>query len=158
MQVITIGRRLVPAAQIAFIEAFDPAANPEFQPDKVFKGRVVLLNRDAVLTEMTPQEFAGAHDLRLFAEDNVAINSSIAFRVEIFTPTERFKPSKPYRTRLKWYDRDGNEQSRLLVTEPEAVITELSVGKDDIAPDSKRSPKRPRRAAKRLRKLESTWS
>jgi hypothetical protein len=31
MQVITIGKRLVPAAQIAFIEAFDPAANPEFQ-------------------------------------------------------------------------------------------------------------------------------
>jgi hypothetical protein len=80
MQVITIGRRLVPAAQIAFIEAFDPAANPEFQPDKVFKGRVVLLNRDAVLTEMTPQEFAGAHDLRLFAEDNVAVNASLAFR------------------------------------------------------------------------------
>jgi hypothetical protein len=105
---------------------------------------------------MTPQEFAGAHSLRLFAEDNVAINASIAFRVEIFTPTERFKPSKPYRTGLKWYDHEGNEQSRLLVTEPEAVITELSLSKDEIAPDSKRSPKRPRRVAKRLRKLEST--
>jgi hypothetical protein len=37
MQVITIGKRLAPAAQITFIEAFDPAANPEFQPDKLFK-------------------------------------------------------------------------------------------------------------------------
>jgi hypothetical protein len=76
--------------------------------------------------------------------------------VEIFTPTERFNPSKPYRTRLKWHDHEGNEQSRLLVTEPEAVITELSVAKDVVAPDSKRSPKRPRRSAKRSRTLEST--
>jgi hypothetical protein len=33
---------------------------------------------------------------------NVAVNSTIAFRVEIFTPTERFKPNRPFRTRVKW--------------------------------------------------------
>ena len=96
MQVITLGKRLVPAEQIAFIEAFDPASNPEFKPDRDFKGRVVLLNRDTVLTEMTPQDFAAAHNMRLLAEDNVALGQAIAFRVETFTPTETFKPSKAY--------------------------------------------------------------
>ena len=84
MQVITIGKRLVPADQIAFVEAFDPARNPEFKTDKDFKGRVVLLNRDTVLTEMTPQDFAATHGLYLLAEDNVAISKTLAFRVEIF--------------------------------------------------------------------------
>jgi hypothetical protein len=73
MQVITFGKRLVPIEQIAFIEVFDPASNPEFKPDRDFKGRVVLLNRDTVLTEMTPQDFAAAHNMRLLAEDNVAV-------------------------------------------------------------------------------------
>jgi hypothetical protein len=61
MQVITLGKRLVPTEQIAFVEAFDPASNPEFKPDRDFKGRVVLLNRDTVLTEMTPADAALAH-------------------------------------------------------------------------------------------------
>jgi hypothetical protein len=45
MKVVTIGKRLVPAEQIAYVEPFDPSANPEFGPEKDFKGRVVLLNR-----------------------------------------------------------------------------------------------------------------
>jgi hypothetical protein len=68
MQVITFGKRLVPIEQIAFIEVFDPASNPEFKPERDFKGRVVLLNRDTVLTEMTPHDFAAAHNMRLAAE------------------------------------------------------------------------------------------
>ena len=102
MQVITIGKRLVPAEQIAFVEAFDPTSNSEFKPEKDFKERVLLLNREIVLTEQTPQEFAAQHDLHLFAEDNVAVNRTIRFKIEIFEPTENFKPSKPYLTRLKW--------------------------------------------------------
>ena len=50
--VITIGKRLVPVEQIAFVEPFDPTSNPEFKPEKVFKARIVLLNRDIVLTEL----------------------------------------------------------------------------------------------------------
>jgi hypothetical protein len=63
MKVITIGKRLVPAEQVAFVEPFDPSSNPEFKPEKDFKGRVVLLNREVVLTGQTPQEFAAEHDV-----------------------------------------------------------------------------------------------
>jgi hypothetical protein len=31
--VITIGKRLVSLEQIAFVEPFDPANNPEFKPE-----------------------------------------------------------------------------------------------------------------------------
>jgi hypothetical protein len=79
-----LGNELVPAEQVAFVEPFDPSANPEFKPEKDFKGRVVLLNREVVLTEQTPQEFATAHDLHLFAEDGVAVNRTIPFKTEMF--------------------------------------------------------------------------
>ena len=59
MKVITIGKRLVPGDQVAFVESFDPAANPEFKVKKDFKARVVLLNRDMILTDQNPQEFTG---------------------------------------------------------------------------------------------------
>ena len=156
--VITIGKRLLPAEQIAFIEVFDPASNPEFKPDRDFKGRVVLLNRDTVLTEMTPQDFAAAHNMRLLTEDNVAVGQAIAFKVETFTPTETFKPSKPYLTRLKWRDQDGNEQSKLLLAKPETVIAVALRGEPE--PDSARRtspprPARPRTARRRAAAPES---
>src|SRR4051812_12101924 len=124
MKVVTVGKRLVPVEQIAFVEPFDPTANPEFKPEKDFKGRLVLLNRDIVLTEQSAQEFAAEHKLHLFAEDSVAVNREIAFRVETFEPTESFNPAKPYKTRLKWKDLAGGEQSKLLLTTPETVIAE----------------------------------
>ena len=40
MKVIAIGKRLVPAQQIAFVEPFDPASNPEFKPEKDYKTRL----------------------------------------------------------------------------------------------------------------------
>jgi len=145
MPVITIGKRIVPAEQIAFVEAFDPTSNPDFKPGRDFKGRVVLLNRDIVLTELTPQDFAAAHNLRLLVEDNVAIGQAIAFRVETFAPTETFQPIKPYRTRLKWRDGDGSDQSKLLVTAPETVVSELSMRRAESTPRSKDAPRRPAR-------------
>ena len=145
MQVITIGKRLVPAKQIAFVEAFDQASNPEFKPERDFKGRVVLLNRDTVLTEMTPQDFAATHDMRLLAEDNVAVGKAVAFRVETFTPTETFRPSKAYLTRIKWRDHDGNDQSKLLMTAPETVVTELSLRRTESPARSKPAARRPAR-------------
>jgi hypothetical protein len=93
--VITIGRELVPVEQIAYVEPFEPPANGQFKPDKPYKGRVVLLNRETVLTETAPQEFAEAHGFRLLPEDNVATNPAIAFRVENFVPTDDFNPAKP---------------------------------------------------------------
>jgi hypothetical protein len=145
MQVIKLGKRLVPAEQIAFVEVFDPASNPDFKPERDFKGRVVLLNRDTVLTEMTPQDFAAAHNMRLLAEDNVAVGQAIAFKVETFTPTETFKPSRAYLTRIKWRDQDGNEQSKLLMTAPETVVTELSLRRTELPAPSKPTARRPAR-------------
>jgi hypothetical protein len=155
MNIITIGKRLIPAEEIAYVEAFDPAANPEFKPEKNFKARLVLLNRDVVLTENAPKEFADANGFHLLAEDNVAVNPSLAFRVETFEPTENFKPGKAYRTRIKWSDSSGKEQSKLLVTEPETVVAELSQRGATRAPNAKGSPRRPERSKRRLRNAEA---
>ena len=157
MQVITFGKRLVPAEQIAFVEVFDPASNPDFKPERDFKGRVVLLDRDTVLTEMTPQDFAAAHNMRLLAEDNVAVGQAIAFKVETFTPTETFKPSRAYLTRIKWRDQDGNEQSKLLMTAPETVVTELSLRRTELPAPSKPAARRParRRASSKIDAVRS---
>jgi len=155
MKVITVGKRLVPAEQVAFVEPFDPSSNPEFKPEKDFKGRVVLLNREIVLTEQTPQEFAAEHDLHLFAEDNVAVNRTLRFKIETFEPTESFKPTKPYQTRIKWSDLAGDEQSKLLVTAPETVIAEILKAKTETPAAAKRPPRRPSRGRKGSRRMEA---
>jgi hypothetical protein len=53
--VITVGRVLVPVEQIAYVEVFEPSPNGQFKPEKPYKSRVVLLNRETVLREATPQ-------------------------------------------------------------------------------------------------------
>jgi hypothetical protein len=121
--VVTIGKRLVPVEQIAFVEPFDASSNPEFKPDRPFRARVVLVNRDTVLTEHTPHEFAGLQGFHMLDDDGIAVNPAIAFHVETFAPTEAFNPAKAYSTRLKWRDCDGNEQSKLLLTKPEIAIS-----------------------------------
>jgi hypothetical protein len=155
--VITIGKRLVPVEQIAFVEPFDPASNPEFKPEKAYKARVILLNRDTVLTELAPQEFSDAQGFRMLAEDDIAANPAISFRVESFEPTESFKPTKPYQTRLKWRDQDDNEQSKLLLSKPETVIALVLRGGAEAAPKGKERPDRPARARphRRSRKSET---
>jgi hypothetical protein len=154
MNIITIGKRLIPVEQIAYVEAFDPAANPEFKPEKDFKARLVLLNRDVVLSENSPKDFSEANDFHLLVEDNVAVNPSLAFRVEMFAPTENFKPGKAYRTRIKWRDTNGNEYSKLLVMEPETVIAELSQRGANRAMGLKRSPRRPQNKKRGPRNVE----
>ncbi|MCP3477629.1 hypothetical protein NLM33_46600 [Bradyrhizobium sp. CCGUVB1N3] len=155
MTVITIGKKLVPLAHVAFVEPFDPAANPEFKPEKAFKARLVLLNRDIVLTEQTPQEFASDHGLHLFMEDCVAVNRAIVFRVETFEPTESFNPAKPYKTRLKWRDLAGGEQSKLLLTTPETIIAELLGAKEELAKAAKRPARRPARGRNGSHRMEA---
>jgi hypothetical protein len=147
--VITIGKRLIPAEQIALIEPFDPASNPEFKSDKPFKARVVLLNRDTMLAETTPQEFAQAHGFRMLAEDSVAVNPAIGFRVETFEPTETFRPEKPFATRLKWRDGDGAEHSKLLLTRPETVIAVAVRGESEPGAATKTPLPRPVRSRAR---------
>jgi hypothetical protein len=155
MKVLTIGKRLVPLEQVACVEPFDPTANPEFKPEKEFKSRLILLNRDIVLTEQSPVEVATEHGLHLFTEDTVAVNQAIVFRVETFEPTEGFNPTKPYKTRLKWRDLAGNEQSKLLLTDPKTVIAEILKSKVETAPAAKRSAKRPARGRNGSRRMEA---
>lgn len=141
--VITIGPELVPVEQIAYIEAFDPSANEQFKPDKPYKGRVVLLNRETVLTEDTPQLFAEANGFRLLPEDNVATNPMITFRVKRFEPTEDFNPTKPYQTRLMWRDPEGNGRQKLLLTKAEMVIAVALRGETEPSNERKARPRRP---------------
>jgi hypothetical protein len=106
--IITIGREHIPVEQIAYIEPFEPPANGQFRPDRPYKGRVVLLNRETVLTEETPREFAEANEFRFLPEDNVATNPLISFRVKSFAPTDGYNPAKPFQTRLMWRDPNGD--------------------------------------------------
>jgi hypothetical protein len=77
------------------------------------------------LTEMAPQEFAEKHSFRMLSEDDVAINPDPAIRVDVesFTPTDTYRPDKPYLTRLTWPgaspDRDGR---KLLLADPKSVF------------------------------------
>jgi hypothetical protein len=144
--VLTFGRKLVPIEQIALVETYDPASNPEFKTEKDYKSRVVLLNRDTVLAEATPQAFAEANGFRMLGDDNVAVNPGVSFRVETFAATESFKPDKPFVTRLRWRDGDGNDQSKLLLTKPETVIAIALRGDTSAGADRKDSPRRPARA------------
>jgi hypothetical protein len=59
----------------------------------------------------------------------------VRFLVETFEPAEGFQPRKPYQSRLKWRDQDGNEQSKLLLTKPETVIAVVLRGQAPPAPD-----------------------
>lgn len=153
MTILTIGKRFVPVEQIAFVEPFDPSANPEFKPEKDFKSRIVLVNRDTVLTEMTAQQFAEDHSFKYLAEDEVALNGGVVFFwVEAFAPTEDFRPQKPYQSRLKWRAPDGREQSKLLVTEPVVVAVIVANPLAASNPPQKqahlRAPRRPARPRK----------
>jgi hypothetical protein len=142
--IITVGRKHVPLEHIVLVEPFEPNANSDFRPDKDFKARLVLINRETLLIEAAPREFADAHGFPVLIEDNVATNPNITFRVESFEPTEDFKPTKPYLTRLKWRGQDGKEYSKLLVTKPEEVIAVALRGASSAF---ERKP--PRRAAQR---------
>ena len=119
---VTVGRRLIPREQIAFVEPYDPNANPRFQTSRDFQARVVMVNRDSIFTEELPQALAQANGFRMLQMDRVATNPAIHFRVETFVPADGFAPAKAYATRLLWRDLDGNDQSKLLLSEPEAVL------------------------------------
>ncbi len=129
--VITIGKRLIPIEHIAFVEPYDPSTNPKLQSSRDYKSRIVLINRESILTEQTPHTFAEAHGFRVLEADQIATNPSIGFRVETFEPADGFTPSKAFATRLLWRDRDGNDQSKLLLATPEAVLAVVVRGETD---------------------------
>jgi hypothetical protein len=125
---VTVGKRLLPLSAIALVEHFDPAQYPDMRTQKVFASRVVLVDRQSVLSEGTVEAFASQYGFRFVAEDQVAASPSIRFAVESFTPAENFVPSKPFKTRLSWRDQDGNTQSKLLLSPPETVLAVVVTG------------------------------
>src|SRR5271169_5339623 len=142
-KIIAIGRKRLPIEEIALVEPFEPPAEqppPRFTSDKEFKTRVVLIDRYSVLTEETVEAFTEANKFRRLPDDNVATNPAVRFRVETFEPSEGFQPRKPYQSRLKWRDQDGNEQSKLLLTKPETVIAVVLRGEAAAAPDHQETP------------------
>lgn len=150
-KVVTIGRRVLPIEDIVLVEPFDPASRPDFKAGEPFKARVVLLGGDSVLTKSTPKEFADEHGFRILPQDNVATNPAVRFEVENFEPTESYKPPQAFLTRLKWRDHGRNEQSKLLLTKPEAVVDIVLRGITESSPDQKASPEPPVRRARRRR-------
>jgi len=160
-EAITVGRRLIPVEHIALVEPFDPAAQSRVQSDRRFQARIVLIDRESVLTEETPAAFAGTHGFRMLEEEGVCTNPAVRFAVETFELTEEFNPTKPYKSRLLWRDFDGNSQSKLLLTAPELVLSVVIRGE---LPEASRSgensdtePKRRRPARKRSRLNASSF-
>jgi hypothetical protein len=149
---ITVGKRLIPIRDIVLVEPYEARGDAPITSEKTFRGRVVLLDRDSALIEETPEAFGENHGLRLIEKDRSAINTAVArFRVEIFEPSQGFTPTKPYRTRLKWMQGE-DEHSKLLVTEPEAVLaivmgeTEVPAADEKLPPARSANSSRPRRA------------
>ena len=96
--IITVGEEYVPVEQMAYIEPLEPPANGQFKSDKPWKGRVVLLNRESVLTEDTPHDFAEANEFRFLPEDNVATNpmiSSASGALSRPTTSTQASPTRP---------------------------------------------------------------
>lgn len=129
--VIQAGRKFIPIEEIVFVEPFDAATSPDLKSDKQFLSRITLLNRETVLCEDDLESLTTTHNFRLLAEDQIAWNPMIRLSVETFEPTDAFRPSQPYLSRLVWQDSRGDKQSRLCLTPPDIVIATVvrSVGK-----------------------------
>jgi hypothetical protein len=138
--VVHTSKHLIPVERIALFEPFVMPAEPPFQSNKDFKGRILLLDKMSVLTEETPEELAEANGFRFIPADRVATNPAIPFGVETFTPAENFQPSKPYVSRLTWRDGDGNVQSKLLVAPPELVLAVAVRGEIEIENEVEQLP------------------
>lgn len=157
---VTLGRKLIPLEHIALVEPFEPSAHQRMQTERAFQARVVLIDRESVLTEEAPAAFAEAHGFRMLAQEAVATNPALRFSVEAFEPTEGFNPRKPYRSRLLWRDLDGNTQSKLLLSTPESVLAIAVKGQTAPATSDDKSEAQtdqPRRAkARRRPRLSAT--
>jgi len=81
-------------------------------------------------------------------QDGIATNPAIAFTVEAFTPTESFAPDKPYKSRLRWRDGQGNVRRKLLLALPEAVVA-LAIRSDGKSSHSGKPSKGSRRSRQR---------
>ncbi len=151
VQSIKVSNRLIPLEHIALIEPFDPTAQHQLNSKREFQSRILLIDRDSVLSEHARDALAEANRFRTLKEDGVALNPGIRFSVEAFVPNEGFNPTKAYKSRLTWKDQDGEQQSKLLLTGPEDVL-EIVMSHEDDTPSRERIGRFPPR--KRFREPE----
>jgi hypothetical protein len=130
---LTIGKRLVPLEHIVLVEPFDPATQTRMQTDRPYRTRVLLLDRESLLTEEALDGFVDAHGFRRLSADGVATNPAIYFRVEAYEVQDEFKTTKPYQSRLSWTDAENRRQSKLLLATPENALAVVVRGEADIA-------------------------
>ncbi|MCP3439810.1 hypothetical protein [Bradyrhizobium sp. CCGUVB14] len=135
MTTITIGKRLIPLEHIALLEPFDPSQQQRMQSERPFQTRLVLVNRDSVLSEDALATLAEQNGFRIFADENIATNPAILFSVEGFEAEKSgdFQPTKPYRSRLLWRDPiTGKAHSKLLLAAPEDVLATVVRGEGTV--------------------------
>ena len=148
---VTIGNRHIPLEHIVAVEPFDPETQLPIPSERVFRARVILVNRDTFLMEDIVEDFSQRHGFLLLSEDKISVNAAdIRFRVEGFVPASGFKPAKPYRSRLVWTDLDGEKQSKLLLSPPETVLAVAVRGEPEPAAEAPKSP--PTRRARNSRR------
>lgn len=119
---IRINKRLIPLEHVALVEPYVADPNSPLRTSKDFKSRIVLLDKDSVLSEDSTEEFAARHAFRMIAPDGIATNPEVAYWVETFAPDDSFRPEKPFATRILWRAVTGFAHSRLLLAPPEAVL------------------------------------
>lgn len=146
---IQVGRRFVPLEHIVLIEPFDPSTQPRLQTEKPYQARLVLLDRDSILTEQPLAAFVEEHGFRMLAEDELAVSPSIHFSVEAFEPRDGFTPSRPYKSRLLWRGPSQEFESKLLLSEPDTVLAIAVRGETGPTPGGKEPPKNTRRRSRR---------
>ncbi len=76
MTILSIGKRLVPLEHIVLVEPFDPSTQTRMQSDKPFQTRVVLLDRENLLSEQALATFVDKHGFRRVSEDGVTTPTS----------------------------------------------------------------------------------
>jgi hypothetical protein len=128
--VVRVSKHLIPVERIALVEPFVASSGEPLKTTKTFKTRIVLRDRISVLSEEATEALAKAHGFRWIEADGVGVNPLIPFRVELFAPTESFKPSKTFLSRMAWNDEEGNTQSKLMLTPPEALLALVARGQD----------------------------
>jgi hypothetical protein len=149
MTTLTIGKRLVPLEHIVLVEPFDPSTQPRMQSDRPFQTRIVLLDRENILSEEALATFVDKHGFWRLSEDGIATNPGIYFRVEAYEPQEEFKTTKPYRCRLLWRGPEGQPVSKLLLASPEDALAVIVRGEEGGSSPERTKPNATRRQPRR---------
>lgn len=146
--VVRVSKHLIPVERIALVEPFVASSGEPLKTTKTFKTRIVLRDRISVLSEEAPDALAKTHNFRWIEADGIGVNPLLTFRVELFAPTESFKPSKQFLSRMAWNDEEGNTQSKLMLTAPDALLALVARGQGTTN-GSAAAPKPTRRRARR---------